>query len=111
MCRPPGSSVPFTAALRRPARSSDVTPPGWRIPQQTAASTDPVQWLALTVARETLEDAGYDRDGIPRDRTGVVVGNTLTGEHTRACAMRGRWPFVRRALLAAASSRGLSAAA
>ncbi len=86
-------------------------PAAWRIPQQTAASTDPVQWLALTVAREALEDAGYDRDSVPRERTGVVVGNTLTGEHTRACALRLRWPFVRRTLLAAASSRGLSVTA
>jgi enediyne polyketide synthase len=86
-------------------------PAAWRIPQQTAASTDPVQWLALTVAREALEDAGYYRDRVPRERTGVVVGNTLTGEHTRTCALRLRWPFVRRTLLAAAASCGLSAAA
>ncbi|HEY7461213.1 MAG TPA: beta-ketoacyl synthase N-terminal-like domain-containing protein, partial [Gemmatimonadota bacterium] len=82
-----------------------------RIPQATFESTDVVHWLALHVALQALEDAGYGRAGVPRERTGVVVGNTLTGEYTRSLSMRPRWPFVRRALLAAARERGLSATA
>src|SRR5690606_3711895 len=51
-----------------------------------------------------------DRDSVRRARTGVIVGNTLTGEHTRATAMRTRWPFVARALATAAAAVGLSEA-
>lgn len=69
-----------------------------RIPQATVASTDIVHWLALEVALSALADAGYERSTVPLDKTGVVVGNTLTGEHTRSTAMRVRWPFVEKAL-------------
>jgi acyl transferase domain-containing protein len=83
---------------------------GMRIPQGTFLGTDIVQWLALEVARQALADAGYSRESMPRDRTGVILGNTLTGEHTRSNSLRLRWPFVRRALRAAAAARGLSPA-
>ena len=71
-----------------------------RIPKKTYESTDVVQWLALEVARQALVDAGYEHDSSARERTGVIVGNTLTGEHTRANTMRLRWPYVRRAIRA-----------
>ncbi len=47
-------------------------------------------------------------ENIPREHTGVIVGNTLTGEQSRANSMRLRWPFVRRALNAAVQFTGLS---
>lgn len=84
---------------------------GRRIPKATYECTDVVQWLALEVALQALADAGLDTARLPRDRTGVIVGNTLTGEHTRSQAMRLRWPFVRKTLLAAAAARGLGASA
>lgn len=80
---------------------------GMHIPRGTCDSTDVVQWLALTVAGQALAQAGYTREAVPRERTGVIVGNTLTGEHTRSNSLRLRWPFVRRALLAAAQAKGL----
>ncbi|GAX44303.1 beta ketoacyl-acyl carrier protein synthase [Tolypothrix sp. NIES-4075] len=80
-----------------------------RIPQRTYMCTDIAQWLALDVAAAALEDAGYTRESVEHDRTGVILGNTLTGEWTRSNSMRLRWPFVRRSLLAAASVKGLSA--
>lgn len=80
-----------------------------RIPQHTYICTDIAQWLALDVAAAALEDAGYTRESVEHDRTGVILGNTLTGEWTRSNAMRLRWPFVRRSFLAAASVEGLSA--
>ena len=82
---------------------------GNRIPRKTFEGTDVVQWFALEVARQALEDAGYDRESALRDRTGVILGNTLTGEHTRSNTMRLRWPFVRRALMAAAERKGMPA--
>ncbi len=69
----------------------------WRVPQSTFRSTDISHWLALEVAGRALHDAGYPKgEGLTRDRAGVVVGNSLTGEQTRANGLRLRWPFVRR---------------
>jgi len=65
----------------------------------TYRSADPTHWLALDVADRALRDAGLSEgEGLPRERTGVVLGNTLTGEFTRAQALRLRWPYVRRVL-------------
>jgi len=81
-----------------------------RIPRSAAESTDVVHWLALEVADQALRDAGYSGQPALRDRTGVVVGNSLTGEQSRASMMRLRWPFVRRVLEAAAADAGLDGA-
>ncbi|MEV5569957.1 SDR family NAD(P)-dependent oxidoreductase [Spirillospora sp. NPDC052269] len=70
--------------------------------------TDPVHWLALQVAAETLEDAGFpDARGLPRDRVGVVLGNSLTGEFSRAGLLRLRWPYVARVVRDALADGGL----
>lgn len=53
--------------------------------------------------------AGYDRKTIHKEGAGVILGNTLTGEQTRSLSRRLRWPYVRRALQAAAEARGLPA--
>jgi enediyne polyketide synthase len=73
----------------------------------TYRSTDLTHWLALDVAARALADAGFpDGAGLPRQSTGVVVGNTLTGEFSRANIMRLRWPYVRRTLAAALAGKG-----
>ncbi|MGW7091045.1 type I polyketide synthase [Streptomyces sp. NPDC054874] len=70
-----------------------------RIAGGTYRSTDLTHWLALDTATRALADAGFPAgEGLPRKRTGVVVGNTLTGEFARANVMRLRWPYVRRVL-------------
>jgi len=79
-----------------------------RVPRTTFDSTDIVHWLALEVALEALSDAGHSRETIPADRTGVIVGNTLTGEIMRSHALRLRWPFFRRAISAALEAHGMS---
>src|SRR6184192_3695677 len=61
---------------------------GMRIPKSTFESTDIAQWLALEVAQMACKDAGYERETLPTERTGVILGNTLTGKHTRTNAMR-----------------------
>lgn len=69
----------------------------FRVPGGTYRAADPAHWLALDVAAAALEDAGFpEGDGLPREDTGVFVGNTLTGEFSRANTMRLRWPYVRR---------------
>lgn len=80
---------------------------GLRIPKTTFEAMDIAHWLALDVALKSLHNAGYNAESVPRERTGVIVGNTLTGEFSRAEGLRLRWPFVNKALVAAARQRGL----
>src|SRR5918992_2004158 len=69
----------------------------FRIPGGTYRAADPAHWLALDVAAAALEDAGFpEGEELPREATGVFIGNTLTGEFSRANTMRLRWPYVRR---------------
>ena len=69
-----------------------------RIPKKTVESTDIAHWLALDIALKTFEDAGYKLSEIPLQNTGVIVGNTLTGEQTRSQTLRLRWPYVQKVL-------------
>ncbi|MEV0443720.1 SDR family NAD(P)-dependent oxidoreductase [Streptomyces spectabilis] len=70
-----------------------------RVAASVYRSTDIAHWLALDTAAAALEDAGFpEGEGLDRARTGVVLGNTLTGDMTRATGMRLRWPYVRRTL-------------
>ena len=82
-----------------------------RVRFRTAGTTfrevDLAHWLALDVATQALGDAGFpDGAGLPRDTTGVIVGNTLTGEFSRAHLMRLRWPYVRRVVDAELANDG-----
>ncbi|WP_414575509.1 SDR family NAD(P)-dependent oxidoreductase [Anabaena sp. CCY 9402-a] len=80
-----------------------------RIPKTVVESADIAHWLALEVAIQALENSGYTRTTVPIERTGVLLGNTLTGEFSRSTNLRMRWPYVRRALVAAMEARGISA--
>ena len=80
---------------------------GHKIGGSTFRSTDLTHWLALDIAGRALADAGFPgAEGLPRERTAVVVGNTLTGEFSRANVMRLRWPYVRRVVAAALQADG-----
>ena len=69
----------------------------FKVAGNTYRSTDLTHWLALDIASQALADADYpDGSGLPRDTTGVIVGNTLTGELSRAHLLRLRWPYVSR---------------
>ncbi len=69
----------------------------FRVPGGTYRAADPAHWLTLDVAAAALEDAGFpEGEGLPREATGVFIGNTLTGDFSRANTMRLRWPYVRR---------------
>jgi len=69
----------------------------YRVAKATYSGADLAHWLALDVASESLEDAGFPNgQGLPKETTGVLVGNTLTGEFSRANTLRLRWPYVRR---------------
>lgn len=83
----------------------------FRVPGAVHRSTDPAHWLALETAARALDDAGVPGGtGLDRDRVAVVMGNTLTGEVTRARSMRLRWPYVRAVLGATLEEEGLTEA-
>jgi enediyne polyketide synthase len=71
----------------------------YRVPGPAYRVTDATHWLALDVAADTFAAAGFpDGRGLDPERTGVVIGNTLAGEFSRAALMRLRWPYVQRVL-------------
>jgi enediyne polyketide synthase len=82
---------------------------GWRfdraafgVTRPAYQATDPAHWLALETAARALADGGFPGgQGLSRDRTGVIIGNTLTGEVSRAAGLRSRWPHVRRVITSA----------
>jgi enediyne polyketide synthase len=79
----------------------------FHISQDAFLSTDLSHWLALDVAAQALTDARLlEPDREQRERTGVYVGNSLTGEFSRANLLRLRWPYVRRVLAAALQENG-----
>jgi len=79
----------------------------FRVSGNAFRSTDYSHWLALDVADRALADAGFaDAHGLPRATTGVLVGNTLTGEFSRANMLRLHWPYVRRAVERALGDTG-----
>ncbi|MEO6196136.1 MAG: type I polyketide synthase, partial [Thermoanaerobaculia bacterium] len=79
----------------------------FRVAGPTFRSADLTHWLALEVAAQALADAGFpDAEGLPRDATGVLLGNSLTGEFSRANLLRLRWPYVRRTLAGQLAAEG-----
>ncbi|MDJ0795849.1 MAG: type I polyketide synthase [Calothrix sp. MO_167.B12] len=81
----------------------------FRVVGSTFRSADLVHWLALDIAAQALADAGFtDGKNLPRETTGVLLGNTLTGEFSRANSLRLRWPYVRRVVEAQLIQQGMS---
>ncbi len=84
----------------------------FHVSRETFVSTDLVHWLALDIASQALEDAKLlDLGNSQRERVGVYIGNSLTGEFSRANLMRLRWPYVRRVLAATLQQKKRSAPA
>lgn len=70
---------------------------GFRVAGGTFRAADMAHWLALDLAAQSLSDGGFEGGaGLPSETTGVFLGNTLTGEFSRANVLRLRWPYVRR---------------
>lgn len=84
---------------------------GFRVSGRSYRAADLSHWLALDVAAEALSSAGFPAGrGLPRETTGVLVGNTLTGEFSRAQVLNLRWPYVRRVVSAGLEAEGLAPA-
>ena len=79
----------------------------FRVAGSTFRSADLAHWLALDVAAQALADAGFEEGANHlRHTTGVFVGNTLTGEFSRANTLRLRWPYLRRVVEAELKNEG-----
>jgi enediyne polyketide synthase len=79
----------------------------FRVAGSTFRAADLAHWLALEVADEALADAGFPAaEGLLRESTGVLLGNSLTGEFSRANLLRLRWPYVHRMLAAVLKAQG-----
>jgi enediyne polyketide synthase len=79
----------------------------FRVAGTSVRSADLVHWLALDIADQALADAGHaGGEGLPRETSGVLLGNTLTGEFSRANGLRLRWPYARRVVEAALLEEG-----
>ena len=80
----------------------------WRafgVTESVYGAVDLAHWLALETAARALAAAGFPGgNGLALQRTGVIIGNTLTGDSSRAAALRLRWPYVRRVLADALAS-------
>ena len=69
----------------------------YRISGSVYRSADLAHRLALDIASRSLDDALFTSgEGLPKETTGVFLGNTLTGEFSRANILRLRYPYVRR---------------
>jgi len=78
------------------------------VPGPLYRAADHTHWLALETAAGALADAGHPGgQGLDRDRTGVILGNSLAGEFTRAATLRLRWPYLRGAAAAALAEQGV----
>ncbi|HAC64426.1 MAG TPA: beta keto-acyl synthase, partial [Cyanothece sp. UBA12306] len=81
----------------------------FRVVGSTFRATDLVHWLALDMAAKALADADFiDGNNLPHETTGVLLGNTLTGEFSRANTLRLRWPYVRRIVKSHLIDQGFS---
>lgn len=80
----------------------------YRIPRETYDSADLAHWLALDTCQTLLDELPPTiLNDVNEDKIGVVLGNTLTGETSRANSLRLRWPYIQRTLLRTARENGV----
>lgn len=114
----------LSAAYRSPAGSPDSTYAthaavlrDWEfdrarfgVPGPLYRAADHTHWLALETAAAALADAGFaGGGGLERDTAGVILGNSLAGEFSRAGMLRLRWPFLADAAATALATAGAPA--
>ncbi|MFY7936073.1 MAG: SDR family NAD(P)-dependent oxidoreductase [Flavobacterium sp.] len=67
----------------------------YKISNSNFRIADLTHWLALDVATEALKNARLDNiSAEDKTKTGVLVGNTLTGEFSRSNILRIRYPYI-----------------
>ena len=86
----------------------EFDPLKFRIPPVTVRASDIAHWLALHTADLALKDSGLDIASLDRTRAGIMLGNSLTGEFSRAHNLRLRWPYMERALNRSLRAQGMA---
>ncbi|HTG02182.1 MAG TPA: SDR family NAD(P)-dependent oxidoreductase [Nitrospirota bacterium] len=83
-------------------------PVAFRVPPVTVEASDIAHWIALATTHAAIRDSGIDLTKQDRSRTGIILGNTLTGEFSRSINLRLRWPYVQRAVRRALEKSGIA---
>src|SRR5262249_45843234 len=97
----------ITVAMAAVLEDYEFDRSSFHVSQDAFLATDLSHWLALDVASQALTDSRlFDSSPQQRERAAVYVGNSLTGEFSRAGLMRLRWPYVRRVIAAALQQDG-----
>ena len=84
----------------------------WRkhkVPPKQVAEADPLQFMLLEAAEQALNDAGYDRKPLQRERCGVVVGTEVGGEFCDELEMGLRLPEMQKVVVDLLRTRGVTA--
>ncbi len=98
-----GGTGPARSYVRLAGTVGDLgfDPVAFRIPPRTAPALDPSQRLALMIAAEAVDDAGWPAGrGPDRQRAAVLFGNAMGGEYAKDLAVRVRFREVVHALVA-----------
>lgn len=77
----------------------------FQVPINSYEATDLTHWLALDLAAQAVAKLGGS-ETLNRERTAVIVANTLTGEFSRAGLIRLRGPFLDEVLTEALEATG-----
>ncbi|RMG21540.1 MAG: SDR family NAD(P)-dependent oxidoreductase [Methanobacteriota archaeon] len=80
----------------------------FRIPPKMANKLDPIQQMALTAAKEALEDANYESENFNRENTAVIIGNSMGGEIVRQYTRRVYFPEIVESLKQTKAFKNLS---
>lgn len=88
-----GSSLSITPILAGLLTDWKFDRARFRVPQTAYAAADLAHWLALDVAANALDRIG-GAERLARERTAVVLGNTLTGEFSRTGQIPLRLPYL-----------------
>ncbi|HYB72701.1 MAG TPA: C45 family autoproteolytic acyltransferase/hydrolase [Candidatus Sulfotelmatobacter sp.] len=78
-----------------------------RIPPRQLETADPLQFMLLDAADQSLRDAGYDRKAFDRRTTGVVVGTVFGGDFAGQLNRALRLPEFQRTLAHLLRHRGV----
>jgi acyl transferase domain-containing protein/acyl carrier protein len=92
-------------------RDWEWNPLGWKLPMPPKVSDaiDGAQKWAVACTRMALADAGWPERTLNLERTAVIIGNALAGEHHYLTALRIAFPEIARELNGAASFATLPA--
>ncbi|MBO7126036.1 SDR family NAD(P)-dependent oxidoreductase [bacterium] len=90
-----GGNIPEKSATRLMALITDwkFDPLHYKISPLSAEHYDIAHWLALDTAEKLLSKFNYLKD-VDKERTGVIIGNSITGEFARSFTLKSRFSTI-----------------